>query len=230
VFGFTGATACWWDEVARLRAGGDLNATLSSEFDLLRYEQRFPELHARLAAASSEFAQHSAFGARVGASQKPVAELVGWERLLAGDANAATRAGEALEIFVDRLPKSTRSEWWRRLLAGESALMRGEQARATDEARAATRLVAETSTPPESLHVRLMAARVLAWAGNDDEAIALLETLARGYPGVGPATIARDPFFRTRLSANPRWRALEQALNVELAANQALLTTPPCAQ
>jgi hypothetical protein len=32
------------------------------------------------------------------------------------------------------------------------------------------------------------------------------------------------------LSSNPRWRALEQALNAELAANQALLTPPPCAQ
>jgi hypothetical protein len=108
--------------------------------------------------------------------------------------------------------------------------MRGEKARATDEARAATRLVAETSTTPESLHVRLMTARVLAWAGEDDEAIALLETLAHGYPGVGPATITRDPFFSTRLSANPRWHALERALNAELAASQALLTAQPCAQ
>jgi hypothetical protein len=69
-----------------------------------------------------------------------------------------------------------------------------------------------------------MAARVLAWAGEDDEAIALLETLSRGYPGAGPAIIARDPLFSMRLSANPRWRVLEQALNAQLAANQALLT------
>ena len=53
--------------------------------------------------------------------------------------------------------------------------------------------------------------------------MALLETLSRGYPGVGPATIVRDPFFSTPLASNPRWRSLEQALNAELAANQSLL-------
>jgi TolB-like protein/DNA-binding winged helix-turn-helix (wHTH) protein len=227
VFGFTGSTASWWDEVTRLRAGGDPNATLSSEFDLLRYEHRFAELRGRLAAASSVFAQHSAFGARVGASLKPVAELAGWERLLAGDAYAAAREGKALATFVERLPKSAGNEWWRRLLDAESALMLGERTRAIDEAQVATRLVGNTSTFPASLHVRLMAARVLAWAGEEDEAIVLLETLSRGYPGVGPATIARDPFFSTRLSANARWRALEQALKAEIAANQALLNTPP---
>ena len=230
VFEFTGSTAFWWDEVARLRAGGDPNATLSSEFDLLRYERRFAELRARLAATSSEFAQHSAFGARVGASLKPVAELRGWERLLAADARGAAREGAALAIFVERLPKVVGNEWWRRLLGAESALMRGEQARAIDDARIAMRLIGDTSEFPASLHVRLMTARVLAWAGEDDEAIAFLETLSRGYPGVGPATIVRDPFYSTRLSANPRWRGLEQSLNAEIAANRPLLTMPPRTQ
>ncbi len=76
---------------------------------------------------------------------------------------------------------------------------------------------------PESVHVRLMAARVLAWGGAHDEAVGLLETLARGYPGVGPATVVRDPFFSRPLAANPRWGALAQALNAEIAANQPLL-------
>lgn len=103
--------------------------------------------------------------------------------------------------------------------------MLGDQARAIDEAQGATRLVGESSTFAQSVHVRLTAARVLAWAGAYDDAIALLDTLTRGYPGVGPATIARDPFFSMRLSAHPRWRTLEQGLNAELAANQALLPT-----
>ena len=108
--------------------------------------------------------------------------------------------------------------------------MRGEQARAIDDARIAMRLVGDSSEFPASLHVRLMTARVLAWAGEDDEAIAILETLSRGYPGVGPATIVRDPFYSTRLSANPRWRGLEQSLNAEIAANRPLLTMPPHTQ
>ena len=68
-----------------------------------------------------------------------------------------------------------------------------------------------------------MGARVLAWAGAADDAVTLLETLSHGYPGVGPATIVRDPLFSVPLAANPRWRSLAQALNAELAANQSLL-------
>ena len=43
------------------------------------------------------------------------------------------------------------------------------------------------------------------------------------YPGVGPATIVRDPFFSRPLAANRRWGALAQALNAEVEANQRLL-------
>ena len=223
IFASTGSTVAWWDEVGRLRTDSVPNATLSSEFDLLRYEQRFAELRARLDAASATFAQHSAYEARIGASPKPVAELRGWERLLAGDARGAAREGAELAAFVERLPNSAASEWWRRLLGAESALMLGEQARAINDARVAVQLVGNSSTFAESLHVRLMTARVLAWAGEEDEAMGLLETLARGYPGTGPATIARDPLFSMRLSANPRWRVLERELNAELARNQSLL-------
>jgi hypothetical protein len=223
LFAFTGDTARWWDEVARLRGGGEPNAMLSAEFDLLRYQGRFGDLRARLnTAADADFAQHSPFGGRVGPSLKPVAELRGWERLLAGDPVGAAREGRILAVAVERLPKVAWNEWWRRLLSAESALLVGEHARAIDQARAAMGLVSGRSTFPESVHVRLMAARVLAWGGEHDEAIAVLETLSRDYPGVGPATIVRDPFFSTPLGQSPRWRSLAQSLNAELTANQAL--------
>jgi len=224
LFAFAGSTARWWDEMARLRASGEPNRTLSAECDLLRFEGRLDVLRTRLAAiAPTEFVQHSAFGGVVGASPKPVAELRGWERLLAGDARGAAREGAVLLAFANRLPKAPWNEWWRRLLSAESAVLLGEKARASEDARAALRLVGATATFPESVHVRLMAARVLAWAGAPDEAVTLLDSLSRDYPGVGPATIVRDPLFITPLASNPRWRSLERALNAEIAANQPLL-------
>ncbi|MEO6008827.1 MAG: winged helix-turn-helix domain-containing protein [Vicinamibacteraceae bacterium] len=224
LFAFTGSTTHWWDDVARLRAGGEPNRTLSAECDVLRYEGRLDVLRTRLAtAAPVDVVQHSPIGSLVGASSKPVAELRGWERRLAGDAAGAAREGAMLAAFIERLPKAAWNEWWRRLLSAESALLVGDHARAIEHARAALRLVGKTPTFPESVHVRLMAARVFAWGGEQDEAMALLETLSRGYPGVGPATIVRDPLFSTPLGANPRWQALAQTLNAEIAANQALL-------
>lgn len=224
LFGFTGSTARWWEEIERLRTGGDPNSTLSAEFDLLRYEGRLYELRERLAAARpSEFGQHSAPAARVGASLKPVAELRGWERLLAGDAGAAARNGSVLAAFIAQLPQASWNEWWRRLLGAESALMLGDRARAIDLARTAARATSGRSSLPESLYVRMLAARVLAWAGAPDESVALLEALAHEYPGVGPAAIVRDPFFTTPLARNPHWQALVRTLNAELASNAALL-------
>jgi len=60
-----------------------------------------------------------------------------------------------------------------------------------------------------------MCPRSLIAAGALDESVALLETLAHEYPGVGPAAIVRDPFFATPLArthtgkpgANPERRA-----------------------
>jgi len=224
VFAFTGSTDRWWEEISRLRAGGEPNATLSAEFDLLRCEQRFAELHERLAVVEADtFAQHSPFGGRVGASPKPVAELRGWERLLAGDAAGAAKEGATLERFVQDLPQVEWNGWWRQLLGAESALMLGHRQHAIDQAREATRVIGDTQTIPQLLHIRVIAARVLAWAGAAEEAVMLLEKISRGFPGAGPATLVRDPLFTTRLGSNPRWRALAQTLDAEIATNQGLL-------
>ena len=224
LFAFTGVTTRWWEEVARLRERADPTSTLSAEFDLLRYEGRFDDLRRRLAAAGdATFTHHGPFGARVGASGKPVAELRGWERLLAGDRRAAAAEGAILAAFTDRLPKVPRNEWWRRLLAAESGLMAGDEARAIEQARTMLALVRQGTTSGESVHGRLVAARVLAWAGAHDDAVLLLEHLAGGYPGVGPAVIVRDPLLNRPLAAHPRWRALETSLRGQIAANQRLL-------
>jgi hypothetical protein len=50
----------------------------------------------------------------------------------------------------------------------------------------------------------------------------LLEKLATGYPGVGPAVIARDPLYSQPLAGNARWQALQKRLEADIAANQSL--------
>ena len=68
----------------------------------------------------------------------------------------------------------------------------------------------------------MLGARIYAWAGATDEAIALLEDLAFNPPAHGPAEITRDPFFTIPLATSPRYRALAQRLEAEIAANQSI--------
>ena len=105
------------------------------------------------------------FGARVGASLKPVGgatRLGAAARRRCHGRRARRRACSRPSSSGCRMPAW--NEWWRRLLRAESAVMLGDDARALEHARAALRLVGDTATFPESVHVRLMAARVLAWA------------------------------------------------------------------
>ncbi|HXZ68445.1 MAG TPA: hypothetical protein VEH07_07660, partial [Alphaproteobacteria bacterium] len=61
---------------------------------------------------------------------------------------------------------------------------------------------------------------VLAWAGDEDEAAALLETLGLGVPGIAPAQVARDPIFTIPLANNARYRALKAKLDAQMAATK----------
>lgn len=69
-------------------------------------------------------------------------------------------------------------------------------------------------TPP----VRSTANRVLAWSGAHAEAVKLLESLTRDYPGIGPAAVSRDPSFSVPLESNAQFRALAQKLEAKVRA------------
>jgi hypothetical protein len=224
LFQFTGSTSRWWDEVTRLRGGADPNVTLSAEFDLLRYEQRYPDLRALLAAAGSpEFGQHNAARSRVGASLKPVAELRGWERMLARDATGAAREGRLLAAFR-RAPAECRLE--RVVAAPPARRERGHARRRRGRPRAHPsraafdrrhRAFPESNPRP---HDGGEGARVGGRAGR--RAGAARDALAR-VPGRRSRDDRARPLLLDTLASNPRWRSLEQALNAELAANQPLL-------
>jgi hypothetical protein len=68
---------------------------------------------------------------------------------------------------------------------------------------------------------------ILAWAGAQDEAIALLEGLSNGFPGLGPAEITRDPLYSKPLANNVRYQALEKGLEEQIEVNQKLFNDSP---
>jgi hypothetical protein len=63
-------------------------------------------------------------------------------------------------------------------------------------------------------------ARVLAWAGAQDEAVQLLENLAVVEGGLAPGQIARDPLYDVPLAGNARYQALKAKLEAQMAATK----------
>jgi hypothetical protein len=118
-----------------------------------------------------------------------------------------------------RTPVTKWNEWYLKILAAESALFTGDNARAISEARAAMLLV-----PPDKVNQRrysgALIARVYAWAGAEDDAVDLLGALSEGYNKLGPAEIARDPLYSIPLRDNTRFQALAKKLGADIAANQ----------
>ncbi len=64
---------------------------------------------------------------------------------------------------------------------------------------------------------------IFAWAGEENDAVALLERLATEFPSAGPAEITRDPLYSTPLANSLRYQALAKKLEAEIAENQKLL-------
>jgi TolB-like protein/DNA-binding winged helix-turn-helix (wHTH) protein len=224
LFAFTGSTARWRTEVDRMQEMPQPNFWLSNEFDLMRIEGRLDDLRTLLANTSlTEFRRHTSSRNLIGSSMNPVAQLRGWERLLSGDrAGAASQAAIVLR-FVEGQKRRKWNAWALHMLTAEGALFGGERDRAIAEARQAIGAIGTTSNLAVTVHGRMMAARVFAWAGAREEALDLLERLPDSYPGIGPAAIARDPLLSVPLAGHARWQALVSALEAEIANNQTLL-------
>ena len=230
VFAFTGATEQLRSDVERMRDTIDGDTRLAATYDLLRYERRFADLGALLrSAAVADASSVAIIRPRAfrepqipGIGSKPSAELHAWAMLLAGDPAAAERDGHTLLQYAAAEHGTDRTSLrYLQILKAEGALFSGDSAGAITQARAALPMF-----PPRGTSRRFAAsqvAKVLAWAGAEEEAVALLEEVATQYPALGPAEITRDPLYSIPLAANPRYRALERKLEAEIAANQTLL-------
>ena len=224
LFEYTGSTTRWRQEVEREDPAGFPSTLPSIHFELLRYERRLSELKPLLSSlGAKEFRQFSPYRSVVGPVVKPLAELKGWERLLASDRAAAAREGRLVLEYVKQQPQWKWNAWANHLLAAEGALFVADHARAGSETRAALAAIGDAPDFTIGAYARLMAARVFAWSGASDEAVDLLVRLSTRHPGVGPAAITRDPLISVPLAGHAGYRQLAQQLEGEIARNQNLL-------
>jgi len=223
LFEYTGSTARWRQEMEPQDPTGSPSTLPSSQFELLRYERRLSELRPLLSSfGAKEFRQFSPYRSVI-ALVKPVAELNGWERLMAGDRAAAAREGLLVLEYVKQQPQRKWNAWATHLLTAEGALFVADHARAQSETRAALAAMGDTPDFTVGAYARLMAARVFAWSGASDEAVDLLVRLSTRHPGIGPAAITRDPLISMRLAEHAGYRQLAEQLEREIARNQDLL-------
>jgi tetratricopeptide (TPR) repeat protein len=222
LFGFTGQLERARKESALLEAAGDPEALLAANFELLRYSHRLGELVSLVDRSRLETIRQVSFGrfSIPAIGRKPVAELHGWASLLANDPVSAARDGRTLIAFAAGEPVTKWNAWHLRMLAGEGALFTGDKARAVGEAHAALAMAPKNVHPGIQRYGRALAARILAWAGAADEAVALLEQLSTEYPMIGPAEITRDQLYTIPLAGNARYRILESKLEAEILQNQ----------
>lgn len=196
-----------------------------SEVEMLRAEGRFAEIHDLLELLQADAVQILPFtGALPGLGRHPVALLRGWNDMLRGNAVAAAQNGRKALDFISRQPVTRWNNWYLRMMAGQAQVLTGNLTGAVAAVGESLRTPAPELT---NRHMQVfrdyLAAMTLAWAGERDAAVALLEKLSSGAPSVGPALLAQDPLIATPLRNNARYQKLRSALEIDIAANRAAL-------
>jgi len=226
IFAFTGRTDAWRESVERHRpALSDGRAIFRTHWDLLRFEKRYTDLKQALHSVpdASVNAITSGGFAVCCVGRRPTAAYRGWADLLNEDAPAAAAEGRRVLSFVANEPVTRWNQWFLRTLLAEGSLLTGDKQRAASAAREALALMPRKLDTLRWRYASAVAARVLAWAGADDDAITLLEQLAMLKPGLGPAEITRDPLYFIPLAGNPRYQALAARLEIEMKRYEAEL-------
>jgi TolB-like protein/DNA-binding winged helix-turn-helix (wHTH) protein len=220
-FAYTGRTERLRSELDAAQRTMAPDSRLVARFDLLRFEQHFAELEGLLTQFEGDAVRVGGFRdyGVPGTGEKPVAELEGWTHLLLDRHTAAADDGRAVLAFVEQQTPTPHNDWHLRMLEAEAALFAGEHERAVRLAGEALQM-----TPPVfdfvTQYSKILAARIYAWGGSPDEAVDLLEELATQAPSLGPAEIARDPFFVGPLADHPRYQELAARLEAQIEHNR----------
>jgi hypothetical protein len=140
--------------------------------------------------------------------------LRGWADLLLGDRDAAREDGRKVLAVVESTVATRWNRWFLIALRADAQLFMEHPGEAAETARA----MLKSADLPVLQAAEVLAARALAWAGDQDAAVDLLTRLGTDVPGLPPADIARQPYYTTPLRRNARFAALVQRLEAEMAA------------
>ncbi len=187
------------------------NEPLARAFDLARWTGRIGDFAQGLRRTSLEYAPADV----PGAGQEPVALYRGWANLLLGDRASAEAEGRGILRYLHETRETPRNGAFRRLLEADAYTFVGDSAHAIAAAREAARM--PRGTDLLSQRDKAVAA-IYAWNGDSDDALDTLERLTTRTPGVGPAEIARDPWYTVPLAANARFQALTARLEEQIRA------------
>lgn len=221
IFTYTGKTDAWRTAADQNRnVLTDSAAIYRTYWDLLRFERRYADLKRALDSVAVPTLSGSAITSGgfslccVG--RRPTAVYRGWANLLSDNGAAAESEGRSVLEFVAKETPTRWNDWFLRTLSAEGLLLAGKPEPAMQAAREALALMPRNGDTLRWRYASAVAARVFAWAGAADEAVALLEQLATLKPGLGPAEIARDPLYSIPLAGNPRYRTLVERLEIEM--------------
>ena len=190
--------------------------SLQDYFIVLRYEHRYAELRAYIDRAPKESGRYYT-GPDLGpVGATPTALFRGWADLLLADRAAAMRDGRAVLSFVERQPRTRWNTGYLEMLTALGHTFTGDCDRARAAGKSALGMVARTDDALVWNERALELARVDAWCGAPEDAVALLRDLSSSRPGVGPSAITRDPLFTIPLAKAPSFRMLSQQLESTL--------------
>ena len=220
-FAYAGRIDRLREDLEQSSARMDNDARIILSFDVLRFERRFAELRTLLENSQAEFIRPGVVGEAPipGIGKKPLAELRGWTALLMNDAEVAKTEGRKIQELLKNESATKWNRWHLQALAAEAALFVGDKASAIENASAALVLVPWDRQTHRRYASALMA-RVFAWAGAENDALVLLETLSDRSPSLGPAEIALDPLYALPLKSNARYQELTKKLEAEIVANR----------
>jgi TolB-like protein len=223
VFAFCGDLEQW--RKARFREPVLPDSVLDSNLELLKYEHQF-EAARRLVDAWTEESIR-VIGPNgvslISVGRKPRSEVRGWLNLALGNSSAAAEDGRRVLRFVENEPRTPWNYWLLQLLTAEGSFMAGDRERTVQATDRALSMMPRTRDAVIWRYVAVISSRIYAWAGEEDKAVDLIESLVTSAPGLGPAQVTRDPLYSMALATNARYKALEKKLEAEITANRTLL-------